>query len=71
VNVILIRLLSLDDPSSVPGGGNDGIFSLCHRVQNVSWAHPSSCPMDTGGSYLGGKAAGTWSWLLTSIECRS
>jgi hypothetical protein len=24
-------------------------------------------PMDTGGSYLTGKAAGTWSWILTSI----
>jgi len=26
-----------------------------------------SYPMDTGGSFPGGKAAGTWSWPLTSI----
>jgi hypothetical protein len=38
------------------GAGN---FSLHHRVQNGSGAHPVSYPMDTRGSFAGGKAA--WS----------
>jgi hypothetical protein len=37
------------------GAGN---FSPHHRVQNGSGAHPASYPMGTGGSFLGGKAAG-------------
>jgi hypothetical protein len=36
-------------------GGN---FSLHHRVQNGSGAHPASYPVGTGGSFPGGKAAG-------------
>jgi hypothetical protein len=35
------------------GAGN---FSLHHRVQNVSGAHPAS--QDTRGSFPGGEAAG-------------
>jgi hypothetical protein len=49
----------LDDRGSrvrFPAG--DGNFPLHHRVQNGSRAHPASCPMDTTGSFLGGKAAG-------------
>jgi hypothetical protein len=46
------------------GAGN---FSLHHRIQNGSGAHPASFPMGTRGSFLGGKAAGAWSWPLTSI----
>jgi hypothetical protein len=34
-----------------------GNFSLYHRVQNGSGAHPASYPMGTRGSYPGGKAA--------------
>jgi hypothetical protein len=37
------------------GGGN---FSLHHRVQNGSGAHPASYPTGTRGSFLGAKAAG-------------
>jgi hypothetical protein len=37
------------------GAGN---FSLHHRVQNGSGAHPASYPMGTRGSSPGGKAAG-------------
>jgi hypothetical protein len=37
------------------GAGN---FYLHHRVQNGSGAHPASYPMDTGGSFPMGKAAG-------------
>jgi hypothetical protein len=44
-----------------------GNFSLNHRVQNSSGAHPTSCPMGTTGSFRGSKAAGAWSWTLTSI----
>jgi hypothetical protein len=47
-----------------------GNFSLHQRVQNGSGAHPASYPMGTRGSFPGGKAAGAWSWPLTSIYCR-
>jgi hypothetical protein len=33
-------------------------FSLHHRIQNGSGAHPTSYPMGTRGSFLGVKAAG-------------
>jgi hypothetical protein len=46
------------------GAGN---FSLHHRVQNGSGAHPASYPMDTRGSFPGGKAAGARSRPLTFI----
>jgi hypothetical protein len=36
------------------GAGN---FSLYHRVQNCSGAHPASYPMSNRGSFPGGKAA--------------
>jgi hypothetical protein len=49
------------------GAGN---FALPHRVQNGSGTHPASYPMCTRGSYPGGKAAGAWSWPLTSIQRR-
>jgi len=32
-----------------------------------SGAYPVSCPIGTGGSFAGSKAAGTWSWPLTSL----
>jgi hypothetical protein len=35
-----------------------GNFSLHHRVQNGSGAHPASHPMGTWGSFPGDKAAG-------------
>jgi hypothetical protein len=37
------------------GAGN---FSLHHRIQNGSGAHPASYTMDTRGSFPGSKAAG-------------
>jgi hypothetical protein len=49
----------LDDRGSwvrFPAGA--GNFSLHHRVQNGSGAHPASYPMGTRGSFSGGKAAG-------------
>jgi hypothetical protein len=49
----------LDDWDSrvrfLAGAGN---FSLHHRVQNVSGAHPASYPMGTRGSFPGDKVAG-------------
>jgi hypothetical protein len=47
--------------SSIPGGN----FSLRHRVQTGSGAHPASYQMGTGGSF-----PGDWSWPLTSIYYR-
>jgi hypothetical protein len=44
-----------------------GNFSLHHRVQNGSGAHPASYPIGSRGSFPGGKAAGAWSWPLASI----
>jgi hypothetical protein len=35
-----------------------GNFSLHHRVQNGSGAHPTYYPIGTRGSFPGGKAAG-------------
>jgi hypothetical protein len=49
----------LDDRGSrvrFPTGARN--FSLHHRVQNGSGAHPTYYPMSTRGSFLGGKAAG-------------
>jgi hypothetical protein len=49
----------LDDRGSrfrFPAG--PGNFSIHHRLQNGSGAHPASYPMDTRGSFPGGKAAG-------------
>jgi len=43
-----------------------GNFSLYHRVQNGSGAHPASYPMCTRISFPGGEAAGAWSWPLIS-----
>jgi hypothetical protein len=49
----------LDDRGSrvrfLAGVGN---FSLHHRVQNGSGAHPAFYPMGSRGSFSGGKAAG-------------
>jgi hypothetical protein len=55
----------LDDRGSrvrFPAGA--GNFSLYHRVQNGSGAPKASYPMGTSDSFLGGKAAGVWSWPL-------
>jgi hypothetical protein len=49
----------------VPAGA--GNFSLHHRVQTGSQAHPASYPVGIRDSYPGGKAATLWSWPLTSI----
>jgi hypothetical protein len=58
--------LRMEDRGSIPGGGNGGILPLRNRVQTDSGAHPASYPMGNGGSYLGGKATGEWSWSRMS-----
>jgi hypothetical protein len=50
----------LDDQDSrvrFPAGA--GNFSLHYCVQNGSGAHPASYPMGVGGTFPGGKAAGS------------
>jgi hypothetical protein len=42
-------------------------FSLLHRVQTGSGTHPASYSVGIEGSFLAGKAAGAWNWLLTCI----
>jgi hypothetical protein len=44
-----------------------GKFTLHHRDQTGSGAHPASYPVGTRGSFSGSKAAGAWIWLTTSI----
>jgi hypothetical protein len=54
-----VRQGGLDDRGSrVRFPAVAGNFSLHHRVQNGSGAHPASCPTGTGGSFPGGIAAG-------------
>jgi len=46
----------LDDQVSILGRGSDRIsFSLRHRVQTGSGAHPTSCPVGTWSSFPGVK----------------
>jgi len=42
-------------------------FSSHHHVQTGAGVHPASYLTDTRVSFPGSKAAGTWSWPLTSI----
>jgi hypothetical protein len=43
----------MDDRGSVPGGSNDGSFSLHHRVQTGYVAHLASYPAGTGEFFCG------------------
>jgi len=47
-----------DRGSRVPFPAGPGHFSLHHRVQKGSVAHPATYPMGTRGSFPEGKAAG-------------
>jgi hypothetical protein len=55
------RWSGLRDPAEA------GNFSLHHRVQTGSGAHPAPYPVGTRSSFPGDKAAGAWNWPLTSI----
>jgi len=50
---------------SIRGSGRVS-FTLCYLVQTGCGAHPASHSVATGGSFSGGKAAGSWSWPLIS-----
>jgi hypothetical protein len=54
----------LDGLGSIPGRQD---FSLLYSIQTDSGAYPASYLMGTGGRFPRGKAAGAWSWPLTSI----
>jgi hypothetical protein len=56
----------LDDWGVEVESRKDQEFSRLQSVHTGSGAHPTSYPMGTGGSFPGGKAAGAWSWPLTS-----
>jgi hypothetical protein len=59
-SVVIALGYGLDDRGSrvrFPAGA--GNFSLYHRIQNGSGAHPASYQMGTRGSFPVGKAAGT------------
>jgi hypothetical protein len=60
------------DPYSGPDQSNPQLpYLISLRYSLISSeAHPASYPMGTRGSFPGGKAAGAWIWLLTSIQCR-
>jgi hypothetical protein len=49
--------------SSCPGRGK--VSLLCMSFQPAR-AQAASCPVDTGGSFPGGEAAGAWSWPIIS-----
>jgi hypothetical protein len=55
---IALGYATYDQGSRVRFPAGAGSFSLHHRVQNGSGAHPASYPMGTRGSFSGGKAAG-------------
>jgi hypothetical protein len=55
----------MDGQGSIPGRDRD--FSLLHGVKTGSGVHPVSYAMGTGGCFPCGKAAGAWSWPLTSF----
>jgi hypothetical protein len=67
---IALRYGLYDRGSRVRFPAGTGKFSLHHRFQNGSGDHPVSYPMGTRGSFPGVKAAGAWSWPLTSIYCQ-
>jgi hypothetical protein len=54
--VLGYRLDDLDSRVRFPARA--GNFSLHHRVQNGSGAHPASYPMGTRGTFPGGKETG-------------
>jgi hypothetical protein len=59
VTILGLFLEIYDRGSRVQLPAGAGNFSLHHRVQNGSGAHPASYPMGTRGSFPGDKAAGT------------
>jgi hypothetical protein len=60
----------LAHPSYIYTYIQDREFSVLHVIQKGSGVDPTSYPMGTRGFFPEGKAAGAWSWPLTSSYCR-
>jgi hypothetical protein len=56
--IVILVMQFYEELALVNGRAGAGNFSLHHRVQNGSEAHPASYPMGTRGSLPGCKAAG-------------
>jgi hypothetical protein len=58
----------LDEMGSIPGGCYDGIFFLYTTTMSTPLLGPNQHPIQMllGDSFSGGKAAGAWSWPVTS-----
>jgi hypothetical protein len=54
-----LSVISNDRDSRLQFPTEAGNFSLHHRVQTGSGAHPASYPMGIRGSFSGGNVAGT------------
>jgi hypothetical protein len=63
-SVAIVTGYNLQARVRFPTGERD--FSLLHSVHTGSGAHPVSYIVGTGSSFHSGKAAGAWSWSLTS-----
>jgi hypothetical protein len=82
--LLLLLLLQRDVPEYVVSivttlrAGRSGVqilagakrFSLLQNVETGLGAHPTSYSMGAANSFIRVKAAGTWSWPLTSIQFR-
>jgi len=69
-SIELFRYFLASGWSGARDPARDGHFSLQHRVQTDSGAHPASYPMGNTGAFPGGKAAVVLSWQLTFIKCQ-
>jgi hypothetical protein len=65
---VYLSQYELDDRGSIPGRGNDGIFSFRKPFQTDYGAHPASFPMGTGCSDAESKAARSWTWGYECME---
>jgi hypothetical protein len=78
LNLVLAIYKSRDSSVGIATGWTTGVrfpagardFSLLHRVQTGSGAHPASYTIGTGGSFPGDKAAGAWSDWQSIIKVR-
>jgi len=67
-SISIVTTLRAGRPGFDSQHGRD--FSLLHHANTSSEVHPASYPMGIGCCFPGNKAAGAWSWPLTSILCR-
>jgi hypothetical protein len=67
-SVGIVTCYGLVSRHSIPGRGK-GLFCTPQRSDWLCEAHPVSYPMGTGDSFPKGKAARTWSWRRSSLQC--